>query len=85
MTDLKQKDPLTWLDDAVERASGWKNLYFLKNGESDPGECVFDTEKAAKSAADEFFSSPAKTTEWRGIKILASEITHAIQIPVSDK
>ena len=77
------------LDDDLDlgRAKKWRNLWFLKNGESDWCDATHDSEAAALALAKINLAGcrkfPHELVVWRSGKVLSGEVSHIIPMPVS--
>lgn len=87
----KPQDPLAWLDDAPERATRWRNLYFMNSGQ-----CVYSpavhpslglAQQRAKEAQDVIKRAKrgiAIRCAITGVTIYPEDFSHHMQIPVKD-
>lgn len=78
-------DPCKWLDDAPEKAKGWRNLWFDKTGKARLGNTICASEQEAREVAENALAQIGiyhfiKTDEY----VHFQEISHAIQMPVKE-
>lgn len=82
------KDAHEYLDAPI-KADRWRNLWFLKTGESDFGYMVHPTEEEARRVAENDLRMHRDvdipyTTQFNGMTVLWSGISHFIPMPIKD-